>query len=65
MAKTSSSMSFKNATICVADGTITEVMKDETKTYSIENLLKKWDGVAGISIVFKADDDIPEDGEGE
>lgn len=65
MAKTSSSISFKNATVDVTAGTITEIFKDETKTYSIEKLLKKIDLIPGFDISFKTGEDIPEDGEGE
>lgn len=63
MAKKSKSISFKNATICIADGTITEYFRDESKTYSIEKLLKEWDGIDGISLSVKLDEDAPVDGE--
>jgi hypothetical protein len=65
MAKSSNSITYKNATVSVADGTITEYFKDCTKTYKIANLLKKIDGIPGFDISFKTGDDIPEDGEGE
>jgi hypothetical protein len=65
MAKSSNSISFKNATIDYAAGTITEFFKDYTKVYKIDKLLKKIDGIPGFDINFKTGDDIPEDGEGE
>lgn len=63
MAKKSKSISFKNATICVADGTITEYTRDDSKTYSIKHLLESWSGIDGVSITIKLDEDAPEDGE--
>lgn len=63
MAKKSKSISFKNATICFADMTITEFFKDETRTFSIEKLLKDWDGIDGVSLTVKLDEDAPADGE--
>jgi hypothetical protein len=65
MAKYSNSISFKNATVDVEAGTITEIFKDETKVYKIDKLLKKIDKIPGFDISFKTGEDIPEDGEGE
>lgn len=63
MAKKTKSISFKNATISVADGTITEIFKDESKTYSIKKLLESWDGIEGVSLTVKLDEDAPADEE--
>ena len=61
MAKASKSIAFKNAVIDKAEGTITEFTKDDTKTYSIDKLLEDWDGIEGISLTIKQDDDVPAD----
>lgn len=61
MAKTSKSTTFKCAEICKEDMTITETTKDELKVYSLEKLLTDWDGIAGISLTIKQDDEIPAD----
>lgn len=61
MAKASKSVSFKNATINKEDMTITEFTKDDSKTYSLENVIADWDGIDGVSLTIKRDDDIPAD----
>ena len=61
MAKASKSIAFKNAVIDKEEGTITEFTKDDTKVYSLEKLIEDWDGIEGISIVIKKDDDVPAD----
>ena len=61
MAKASKTIAFKNAVIDKAEGTITEFTKDDEKTYSIEKLLTEWDGIEGISLTIKQDDDVPAD----
>lgn len=61
MAKESKSVSFKNATINKEDMTITEFTKDDSKTYSLENVIADWDGIDGVSLTIKRDDDIPAD----
>lgn len=61
MAKESKSVSFKNATINKEDMTITEFTKDDSKTYSLENVIEDWDGIDGVSLTIKRDDDIPAD----
>ena len=42
MAKLSKSISLKNAEINVDDMTITEVTKDDEKTYSLKKILQDW-----------------------
>lgn len=61
MAKKSKSIAFKNAVIDKAEGTITEIMKDSLKTYHIDKLLEDWDGIEGITLTIKQDDDVPAD----
>lgn len=61
MAKESKSVSFKNATINKEDMTITEFTKDDSKTYSLENVIADWDGIDAVSLTIKRDDDIPAD----
>lgn len=61
MAKKTKSITFKSATIDKEQGTITEFLKDEAKTYSIEKLLEEWNGIDGVSITIKQDDDVPAD----
>lgn len=61
MAKTSRSITFKNATIDTKDGTITEYTKDDTKVYLIENLLEDWNGIDGVSISIRREKDVAPD----
>lgn len=61
MAKLSKSTSFKGAVISKEDMTITEYTKDDTKVYSLEKILFDWDGVEGITLTIKQDDEIPAD----
>lgn len=61
LAKISKSIAFKNATIDKEDMTITEIIKDDTNVYNLDNLLNEWDGIQGISLVIKKDDEIPND----
>ena len=61
MAKASKSIAFKNAVIDKTEGTITEIMKDSSKTYYIDKLLEDWDGIEGITLTIKQDDDVPAD----
>ena len=59
MAKISKSTTFKNAVIDKDAMTITEITKDDEKTYSLTKLLEDWNGVEGISLTIKQDDEIP------
>lgn len=59
MAKISKSTTFKNAVIDKDTMTITEITKDDEKTYSLTKLLEDWNGVDGISLTIKQDDEIP------
>lgn len=63
MAKFTKSISFKNAIINKDKDLITEVLKDETKFYSISKLIADWDGIDGINLTIKKDDELEsEDG---
>lgn len=41
---------FTNATIDASDMTITEYHEDSTLTYSIHELIQRWDGVSDVTI---------------
>lgn len=56
--KKSQSVSFKSATIDIAEGTITEVLKDSTNEFKLADVLAEWDGVENISIVIKKDTEL-------
>lgn len=59
MAQSNKSVSFKNAMIDLNEGVIVEVSKDETKTYSLGELLREWDMVEGVSIMLKQTTELP------
>lgn len=59
--KRTKSISLKNATINLEDGTVTEYTKDETKTYNIRKILEDWNHVDGVSITIKQDNEVPAD----
>ena len=61
MAKASKSIAFKNAVIDRAEGTITEITKDDTNVYYLDKVIEEWDGIEGISLTIKKDDDVPAD----
>ena len=63
MAKYSKSISFKNAVIDMSTRTITEEMKDDVRTFSLDKLLRDWDGIEGISILIKKDEEVIGEGE--
>lgn len=63
MAKVSKSTAFKGAVINKEDMTITEFTKEDSRTYSLEKLLDEWNGIEGISLTIKQDDEIPADKE--
>lgn len=63
MAKVSKSTAFKGAVINKEDMTITEFTKDDSRTYSLDKLLDEWNGIEGISLTIKQDDEIPADNE--
>ena len=59
MAKVSKSMSFKNAVIDLENNTITEFTKDDTKVYGLRDVLKTRNGIEGISVSIKQEDEMP------
>ena len=59
MAKTTKTTTFSKAVINTDDMTITEHIIDDTKVYSIEKLLSEWNGVEGISLTIKQDNELP------
>lgn len=61
MAKASKSINFKNAEINKAKNLIIEVTKDDTKYYSLSKLIDEWDGIEGINITIKKDDEVESD----
>jgi hypothetical protein len=61
MANVNKSTAFKGAVINKEDMTITEFTKDDSRIYSLEKLLDDWDGIEGISLTIKQDDEIPAD----
>lgn len=63
MAKKSKSIKYTNATICLADRTITETLKDDIRVFSLDKLLSEWDGVDGVCLSIRKDEDAAEDGE--
>lgn len=68
MAKLTSSVAFKNATINLDEGTITEYLKDDnTKEYQLKDILTNqlkdiltnWNHIDGISFSIKRDCELP------
>ena len=59
MAKSNRTVTYTKATINLAEGTITEHLKDGDNVYYIDKLLESWDGVDGISIRITKDEVLP------
>lgn len=59
MAKSNKTVTYSKAVIDKAAGTITERLKDYENVYYIENILDAWDGIEGISITIKKDEELP------
>lgn len=59
MAKSCKSEKYTKAIINLEDKTITEITKDNCIIYSLEELLKRWDGIENINISFSTDEEIP------
>lgn len=59
MAKSNKTVTYSKAVIDKATGTITEKLKDYDNVYYIENILDAWDGVEGVSITIKKDEELP------
>ena len=61
MAKTVKKVSFSKGLIS-REGSelmITEIGKDETKTYNLNKVIDEFIGQEGVSLTFSIDDDIP------
>ena len=66
MAKFSKSITYKNAVIDLEKDLITETpAKDVINFYKLSKVFEDWDGIEGITITIKKDDDIKSDGEDE
>ncbi len=63
MAKSNKTVSYSKAEIDVAAGTITEHLKDGDNVYHLDRILEAWDGVQGISLTIKKDEDLPSEEE--
>jgi hypothetical protein len=59
--KETKNVSFSKATITEEDGEfkITEVGKEDSKTYNLTNQIRKWIGEDGLTVTIKKDNDIP------
>ena len=55
MAKTTNTVIFQNAVIDLKDRTITEFKKDSTESHSLDEVLREWDGIGGITLSIKRD----------
>ncbi len=53
MARTVHEETYTNAMIDAGDMTITEFCDDGAKTYSLSDLIARWDGIAGISLMVR------------
>ena len=50
---------FENAIIDTSDMTITEYDTDSVRTYSLLELLKRWDGVVGVTLTIRRSIQLP------
>lgn len=62
MATAVKSESFTNAVIDAKDMTITEFTPDYVRTYSLTELLRRWDGVPDIVLSISRSVPLPPDG---
>ena len=53
---------FRNAIVDAIDRTITEYGEDSVHCYSIDELIKRWDGVVGITLTIQSSIPLPPDG---
>lgn len=63
MAKSNRTVTYAKAVIDKENGTITEHLKDGDYVYYIENILTAWNGIEGISITIKKDEELPSEEE--
>jgi hypothetical protein len=59
MAFTEKREQYKNAVLDLSDKTLTEYGCDEVRVYSIEEILKRWDGVPDIVLTIERRVDLP------
>lgn len=59
MAKSNKTVTYTKAVIDKENGTITEHLKDGDNVYYIDNILSAWDGVEGVSITIKKENELP------
>ena len=52
---------YSHATIDCSDMTLTEYRGDNTKTYDIVEIIKRWNGVPGIEIEIRQRSTLPAD----
>ena len=63
MDKSNKTVTYTKAVIDKEAGIITERLKDGENVYYIENILDTWDGVEGVSITIKKDEELPSEEE--
>lgn len=51
---------YKNATIDCDDMTLTEYDKDEVRTYDLNEILTRWDGIANITLSIQRREELPQ-----
>ena len=51
---------YKNAVIDCSDMTLTEYDKDEARTYNLNEILARWDGVANIRLSIQQREELPQ-----
>lgn len=54
---------FKNAVLSVKDNEIREIDKNEERSYNLDDVLKEWDGVEGVTITIQLNNNVDENGE--
>ncbi len=52
---------YSHATIDCSDMTLTEYDTDGARTYDIQEILKRWDGVPNINIEIRQNELLPAD----
>lgn len=58
MAKEQRALTLKNCVIDLNDGTITEYVKDDTNEYTIHEILGEFEGIDGVSLTLRVEDDL-------
>lgn len=65
MARRNRVETYKKAMIDYKNMEIVEIDKDELiRTYDIHKILQRWDGIEGITLTIKTDEEIQPDKEG-